>query len=77
MGRYRSIRKLYQNVRSIEGKGFYFGFYLHLKIKSKVGIIVSIGNDDFFLVITKARFPKLFWLRNTMSYHLSLRNTFC
>ena len=38
--RYRSVWKLDQNVKSIEGESLYFGFYLHLKFRTKVGIIV-------------------------------------
>ena len=47
VGRYRSIWKLDQNVRSIKGQGIYFGFYLQLKFKTKIKIIVLIGNGDF------------------------------
>ena len=47
-GRYKSIRKLDQNVRSIENKGFCFGFYPLLKFRTKIGIIALIGSDYFF-----------------------------
>ena len=58
MHRYRSIGsdlalqlgllKLPQNIRSIEGECHYLGYGLHLKFRTKAGIMDAIESNDFF-----------------------------
>ena len=39
---------LNQNIRSIEGEGFYFRFLMHLNLTTKMGFIDSNESNDFF-----------------------------